>query len=78
MSTISLRLPTSLHKRARELAQQDETSINQFITLALSEKISALKAGEYLQARAKKGSRNKFLRALGKVKDRKPEPYDSL
>jgi hypothetical protein len=78
MSTISLRLPTSLHKRARELAQQDETSINQFITLALSEKISALKAGEYLQERAKKGSRNKFLRALGKVKDRKPEPYDSM
>ena len=78
MSTISLRLPTSLHKRARELAQQDETSINQFITLALSEKISALKAGEYLQERAKKGSRNKFMRALAKVKDRKPEPYDNL
>jgi hypothetical protein len=78
MYTISLRLPTSLHKSARELAQQDEISINQFITIALSEKISALNAGEYLQERAKKGSRNKFLRALAKVKDRKPEPYDSL
>ena len=78
MSTISLRLPTSLHKRARELAQQDEISINQFITIALSEKISALTAGEYLQERAKRGSRKKFLRVLSKVKNIKPAPYDSL
>jgi hypothetical protein len=78
MSTISLRIPTSLHKRARELAQQEEVSINQFITLALAEKISALKAREYLQERAKKGSRKKFLQALSKVKDIEPEPYDRM
>jgi hypothetical protein len=42
VSTISLRLPESLHKQARELAKKDNVSINQLITTALAEKLSAL------------------------------------
>ena len=42
MSTISLRLSQSLHRRVRDLAKQDEISINQFIATALAEKMSAL------------------------------------
>ncbi|NLE11602.1 MAG: toxin-antitoxin system HicB family antitoxin, partial [Actinobacteria bacterium] len=38
MSTISLRLPDSLHKRVRELAKSEHVSINQFIATALAEK----------------------------------------
>lgn len=38
MSTISLRLPDSLHKQVRKLAEQESVSINQLITLALAEK----------------------------------------
>ncbi|MFN8448210.1 MAG: YlcI/YnfO family protein [Anaerolineae bacterium] len=41
MSAINLRLPESLHEAIRELAKEDNVSINQFITLALSEKVSA-------------------------------------
>jgi predicted HicB family RNase H-like nuclease len=41
MSTISLRLPESLHKRVRELAKAEHVSINQLITTALAEKMSA-------------------------------------
>jgi hypothetical protein len=78
MSTISLRLPESLHKRARELAQKEEISINQLITTALAEKMSALLTEEYLKERAKKGSRRKFERALSKVRDIEPEPHDAL
>jgi predicted transcriptional regulator len=78
MSTISLRLPESLHKRVRELAQKEEISINQLITTALAEKMSALLTEEYLEERAKKGSRRKFERALSKVRDIEPEPHDAL
>jgi hypothetical protein len=78
MSTISLRLPESLHKRARELAQKEEISINQLITTALAEKMSALLTEEYLEERAKKGSRRKFERALSKVKDSEPDLPDVL
>jgi predicted HicB family RNase H-like nuclease len=42
MSKVSLRLPGSLHQRARILASQDGVSINHFITLALAEKVAVL------------------------------------
>ena len=78
MSTISLRLPESLHKRVRELAQKEDISINQLITTALAEKLSALLTSEYLEERAKRGRRPKFTRALSKIKDVEPEERDRL
>ncbi len=78
MSTISLRLPESLHERVRELAKQENTSINQFISTALAEKISALLTAEYLEERALRGRRNKFNRALSKVRDAVPDKADEI
>jgi predicted transcriptional regulator len=78
MSTISLRLPDSLHKRVRELAKQDNVSINQFIATALAEKMSALLTEDYLEERANRGSRKKFERALAKVRKVKPHAADRL
>ncbi|MCP4297243.1 MAG: toxin-antitoxin system HicB family antitoxin [Proteobacteria bacterium] len=40
MSTLSLRLPDSLHERVKNLSKVEGVSINQFITLALTEKMS--------------------------------------
>lgn len=78
MSTISLRLPQSIHKQVRVLAKKDEISINQFITTALAEKMSALMTSDYLEARAKRGSRQKFEHAMAKVKDVEPDEVDVL
>jgi hypothetical protein len=78
MSTMSLRLPESLHRRAKELARQEGISINQLVATALAEKISALAAGEYLEQRAARGSRRKFERALKKVKNVEPDKRDRL
>jgi hypothetical protein len=78
MSTISLRLPDSLHNTARELAKQEDVSINQLITVALAEKISALMTEEYLGGRARRGTRKKFVRALAKVADVDAEAADRL
>lgn len=78
MSTISLRLPDSLHKQVRKLAEQENVSINQLITLALAEKLSALMTEEYLEARAKRGGRKKFERAMAKVPKVTPEEIDRL
>ena len=78
MSTISLRLPNSLHKQVRELAKQENVSINQFITLALAEKISALATEDYLEERAARGQRDKFEQALSRVADVEPLSQDAL
>lgn len=78
MSTISLRIPESLHKSVREMAKKENVSINQIITTALAEKLSALMTVEYLDERAKRGDRAKFERAMSKVKDAKPDSEDEL
>ncbi len=61
MSIMSLRLPESLHERAREIAKRDGVSINQLVATALAEKLSALDTLDYLEARAAKGSRRRFI-----------------
>ena len=78
MSTISLRLAESLHRSVKEIAKREGISINQFITSALSEKISAFMTEEYLAERAKRGSREKYNQVLTKVRDVEPEPKDRL
>ena len=78
MSTLSLRLPESLHRSARELAEKENISINQLITLALAEKLAALGAEEYLEARAKRASKKKFDKAMSKVSKIEPPDYDRL
>ena len=44
MSQFALRLPNSLHGYAKEVAQQDQTSLNQFIVTAVAEKLWRLLA----------------------------------
>lgn len=78
MGAISLRIPESLHKQVKILAKQDGISINQFITTALAEKMSALITEDYLEERASRGSKKKFKKAFSKVPDTIPENYDLL
>ncbi len=78
MSTRSIRLPDSLHKRIKQMAEAEGISMNQFITLAVAEKMSALATVEYLEARAKRSSRQKFEAVLANVPDVEPEEYDKL
>jgi hypothetical protein len=56
----------------------DGVSINQFISIALTEKLSVMNAVDYLEARAKKGSREKFERVLNKVSNRAPDSFDVM
>ena len=78
MSALSLRLPHSLHERARTLARREGISINQLISTALAEKMAALLTEEYFRERGQRASRAKFLAALAKVPDIEPEDHDKL
>jgi hypothetical protein len=78
MSTISLRLSESLHRRLRELAKREGVSLNQLINSAVAEKLSALQTADYLEERARRGSRKRFEQALSKVRDTEPEDGDRL
>ncbi len=78
MSALSLRLPKSLHEQLRKLARQEGISVNQFVMLAVAEKIAALSAIEYLENRAKRGNRERYLEILNKARDVEPEEGDRL
>lgn len=77
-TTVSLRLPNSIHRQLRTFAEQDGVSMNQFITLAVAEKIASLATAEYLEQRASQGNKSKFDSALANVPDAAPEDQDKL
>lgn len=76
MSTLSIRLPDSLHQMAKNIAAEDHVSINQFIASAVAEKVSALSTERYLQERAARASAEKFRNALATVPDRETESVE--
>jgi hypothetical protein len=78
MSTLSLRLPQSLPRQLGELAEREGISINQLISSAVAEKMSALMTEDYLNARAARGTRRKFVTVLAKVADVEPDASDRI
>ncbi len=78
MRLLTIRLPDSLHRQIKELAKEEGVSINQFLTLAAAEKISALRTIDYLREEASKGSRADFEAFLAAVPAAEPEEDDRL
>lgn len=78
MSGVSLRLPASLHDQVRQMAAREGISVNQFIMLAVAEKMAVMQAGDYLAARAVQGNRAKLLALLARAPDVEPDEADRL
>jgi hypothetical protein len=78
MSSLQVNIPESLLSRAQALASDDGIALEQFIATALAEKVAVLDAETYIQARAARGSREKFDQVLAKVPDVEPEDADRL
>ena len=78
MAAVSLRLPNSIYELAKSLSKEDHVSLNQFIATAVSEKVSALNTETYINERTKRASKEKFLKALGKVSDNEADEFDRL
>jgi len=77
MSTLSVRLPNSLHRHLRELAAREGVSMNQLISSAVGEKLAALMTEDYL-SRARRGSRKAYEGVLRRVPDVPSEERDEL
>ncbi len=78
MGALSLRLPESIHRHIREIAKSEGVSINQLISSAITEKISAIMTEEYLQKRADRANIKDMEAVLNKVADREPLKGDEL
>ncbi|MDO4682048.1 MAG: pilus assembly protein HicB [Lautropia sp.] len=60
----------------RVLAERDHTSLNQFIALAVAEKVAALEAAAFFKARAERSTGADLARILDQVPDVRPLPGD--
>jgi hypothetical protein len=78
MGALSVRLPESVHRHIREIAKTEGVSINQLISSAIAEKISAIMTEEYLAKRAERADIKDIKRILNKVGDRAPLKGDEL
>jgi len=83
MSALTLRLPNSLHDYVKEVAEADGVSVNQFISIAVAEKVSAMRTYNLIEERAKRSSKEAFEKAMIQVPegdilegDELPEGYE--
>lgn len=63
-SNFALRLQPSLLDEARKLAEEEGVALNQFINVAVAEKLSALRTESYITERAARADVPKALRIL--------------
>ena len=78
-SNFALRVPPTLLNEARKAAESEGVALNQLITLALAEKVSAMRTEEYFEERARRADSDKVSRILERVgKGNPPVEGDEL
>ena len=78
-SNVALRLQVSLLDEARRVTEAEGVALNQFINVAVAEKLSALRTEEYFRERAERGDvakAKRILKRAGRVNT--PVPGDEL
>lgn len=74
--TYPLRLPLSLKAAVEKLAKQDGTSVNQFVVVAVAEKLSAMATAEEFAQRRTRADMDAFDRILNRDGGEPPRPDD--
>jgi predicted nucleic acid-binding protein len=78
MTTISTKIPDTLFRQAKTIADREDMTFDQFIALALASQISSWEIGKTFTERAKKGDWKKAREVLAKAPDIEAEDYDKL
>jgi uncharacterized protein (DUF1778 family) len=76
--TLSLRLPNHIKKRVAHAAKRDGTSVNQFVAVAVAEKLAVLEADEYFAEKAKRVNLARFDELMSKPGGEPPSPDDEI
>jgi hypothetical protein len=77
-SNYALRLQKSLLEEVKRIAAEENTTINQFINVAVAEKAAALRTEAYFRERAGRADLAAFDRILAKAGTEPPRPGDEL
>lgn len=76
--TYPLRLPLSLKKAVERQSEEDGTSINQFVTTAVAEKLSALQTAEFFATRKARADFRAFDKLMKRRRGQAPRAGDEL
>jgi hypothetical protein len=68
MSHYALDLPEALLQEAQAVAQAAQTSLDDFVRLAIAEKIAAARTTQYFQTRVAQANPEAFLAVLERIK----------
>ena len=77
-STFPLRLPASLKEAVAKISRDEGTSINQFVAVAVAEKVSAVKTAEFFATHRDAADVEAALRILRRRGGQPPEADDRL
>jgi hypothetical protein len=77
-STYPLRLPKSLKRKVAEIAKNDGTSLNQFIAMAVAEKVSAIETETFFSQRAAEADLTQFKALLTRSGGQAPSSEDVI
>jgi hypothetical protein len=78
-SNVALRLQASLLDEARRVAEAEGVALNQFINVAVAEKVSALRTEDYFRERAARGDVARAKRILKRAgRGNPPVPGDEI
>lgn len=78
-SNVALRLQTSLLEEARRVSKTEGVALNQFINVAVAEKLSALRTEEFFRERGERGDVAKAKRLLKRAgRGNPPAPVDEV
>jgi hypothetical protein len=78
-ATYPLKLPVSIKKAAQRLAKEDGVSLNQWIAVAVAEKVGVVEtAAEFFQKRAGKATGAGLMKFLRHAPNMRPEPEDAI
>ena len=77
-SNCALRLLASLKTEAEKVAAEEGTTLNQFINIAVAEKLAALRTARYFEERASRAKPGAFDRLMKAAGDEPPRPGDEV
>ena len=78
MRTLTIQLPEGVARQPRECADREGVTVDQLMSSAAAEKLSAMLTVEHLRERARNAKREDFIAFLNGSPDVPPLPGDEL
>ena len=78
MNLATVAIPDSLYQRLKQIAEQQQLSVDPFVASAVAEKMAVVEKEDFIARRANRADDKKFQEALDKIPDSAPAECDAL